>query len=96
MFDRTNTSSEVGTTAVTDGIEGATDHPNREPTEHEIGTFDQTNLIGGSCPPDRTVGSGSASVVLPFSQLCGPASSLGLLLVGITALSCIAIVFKGS
>jgi hypothetical protein len=96
FFDQTNTSSEQGTAAVAAGVEGDTDHPNRNPTEHEIGTFDQTNLIGGSCPADRILGTGTATVSIPFSQICGPASSLGLLLVGITALSCIAIVFRGS
>lgn len=96
VFDKTGDETTAANQAKTDGVAGASDHPNRSPEAHAIGTFDQANLIGGSCPPDRVLGSGSVHVTLPFSQLCGPASTLGMILVGITALSCIAIVFKGS
>lgn len=96
FFEKTGDETAAANQAKTDGISGASDHPNRSPETHSLSTFDQTNLIGGSCPPDRILGSGSVHVTLPFSQLCGPASTLGMILVGITALSCIAIVFKGS
>lgn len=96
FFDKATDESGVAEAAKTSGTGGASDHPNRSPETHSLSTFDQTNLIGGSCPGDRVLGSGSVHVTLPFSQLCGPASTLGMILVGITALSCIAIVFKGS
>jgi hypothetical protein len=73
------------------------DHPRNGMQSVSIGTgFDQTNLLSGSCPGDQTVSIGSGrSVVLPWSKLCEPAAMLGNVLVGITALACLGIVFKG-
>ncbi len=57
-------------------------------------TFDQTDIVGGGCPSDMSVAMpGGRSVAIPFSQLCAPAAVLGNILVGLTALTCIGIVF---
>jgi hypothetical protein len=71
------------------------DHPWMTPDEHNLSSgFDQTNLIGGSCPSDMSVQvSHFGNVSIPFSQLCGPAGALGNILVGLTALCCLGIVF---
>jgi len=75
------------------------DHPGNASnvTTTPLGTFDQTDLIGSSCPGDRTFAVGGAfpAVVLPLSKLCTPASWLGNFIVGLTALACIGIVFVG-
>jgi len=74
------------------------DHPRNSVNSVALGSFDQTNIISGTCPADLSVPvTGGQVVSIPFSQLCGPAAILGNILVAITALSCIAIVFvRGS
>lgn len=58
------------------------------------GGFDQTDLIAGACPADQSIQvSHFQPVVLPFSKLCEPARILGNILVGLTALTCLGIVF---
>jgi hypothetical protein len=72
------------------------DHPNKTGETINVGSgFDQTDIVGGSCPSDQTfqVASGYPLVTIPFSDLCGPAAILGNILVGITALCCLGIVF---
>lgn len=73
------------------------DHPRNGITSVSMANgFDQTNLLSGSCPGDQTIPiGGGKSVVLPWSKLCEPAAMLGNVLVGITALACLGIVFKG-
>lgn len=58
-------------------------------------TFDQTNILSGSCPGDQSFAVSAAfpSVVIPFSKMCTPAAWLGNILVGVTALVCLGIVF---
>ncbi len=91
----TTTGAQAGLDAVAVGDAGATDHPHRAAniagTSLSLG-FDQTNILSGSCPADRTIG----PVVLPLSKLCTPAGWLGNLLVGLTAFACLGIVFLRS
>lgn len=94
--DATSTSlDQKGAAMYAAGDLGDADHPRRvgNVSSSGIGTFDQTNLLGGSCPADRTIATvrGSA-VVLPLSKLCNPAQLLGQVLLGFTALACIFIV----
>lgn len=96
FFDRTNAATDAATQAAAAGVGGGADHPARHATSQSIGTFDQTDLLPGSCPADRTVMVGTAVVTLPFSKVCTPANQLGSLLVALTALACVAIVFKGA
>lgn len=80
------------------GLRPAT-HPWNSATSISMGGgFDQTDLIGGGCPADLSVQvSHFQPVVLPFSRMCEPARILGNILVGLTALSCLGIVFiRGS
>lgn len=72
-------------------------HPINSGTSKSL-AFDQTNILSGSCPADVTVTvSHFNAVTLPFASLCTPATWLGNILVGITALSCLGIVFvRGS
>jgi hypothetical protein len=59
--------------------------------------FDKTDLLAGACPADYTVATvAGVPVVMPLSKLCAPAAMLGNLFVGLTALACLGIVFKGS
>lgn len=84
----------VGTDAAAAGLT-PTGHP-RAPGSIPSSslTFDQTDIVGGGCPSDMSVSMpGGRSVAIPFSQLCGPAATLGNILVGLTALTCIGIVF---
>lgn len=96
LFDA-NDASARGMSAAAAGDQPG-DHPRNNVTEVAMGGgFDQTPLIAGSCPGDVTVPMpGGRSVAISFSQLCTPAAWLGNLLVGITALACLGIVFKGS
>lgn len=96
MFDLPNSLSQAGDSVMT-GESRPSDHPANNAESINLGNgFDQTNLIGGSCPPDLSISFKGATVSLPFSNLCGPASWLGNFLVGITALACLGIVFKGN
>lgn len=94
--DATSTSlDQKGAAMYAAGDLGDSDHPRRAAnvSSSGIGTFDQTNLLGGSCPADRTIATvrGSA-VILPLSKLCNPAQLLGQVLIGFTFLACIFIV----
>lgn len=75
------------------------EHPWLSPVTRSFGSGfgAESNLIGaGACPADLTVPvPGRPSLVISFTPLCGAASWLGNLLVGITALACIGIVFIG-
>lgn len=96
LFNATDASAR-GLAAATAGDQPG-DHPGAHKSVVELGTFDQTNILPGGCPPDVAVPvSHFGSVTLPFSKLCGPAETLGNVLVAITALACIGIVFvRGS
>jgi hypothetical protein len=95
LFDA-NDASARGITAAAAGDRPG-DHPANASQDIPLGQgFDQTNIISGSCPGDLVVPVGSRSVVIPFSKLCTPAAWLANLLVGITALACLGIVFKGN
>ena len=96
FFEKTGDETTAANQAKQDGVAGATDHPNRNPETQALGTFDQTDIIGGSCPADRVLGAGVIGVTIPFSQLCSPAEKLGILLVAWTAVACLGIVFKGT
>lgn len=96
FFERTSDETATAIAAKSNGVAGDSDHPAKNPTAIALGSFDQTDLLPGSCPADRTLMIGQASVVLPFSKVCAPASQLGSLLVALTALACVAIVFKGA
>lgn len=82
-------------------------HPDGHPAkdiEEKSTDFNQSiskqDLIGGSCPADIPVPinvAGGRVVWLRFSSICEPAQWLGRILVGLTALSCLGIVFvRGS
>jgi hypothetical protein len=89
-------SNAAAVVAAAAGIQPA-GHPYVDKSSTAIGTFDQTDLLGSSCPSDQSVSiGGGRSIVLPFSQLCSPAQALGNILVALTALSCIGIVFLRS
>ncbi len=70
-------------------------HPGGAPQSISLGGgFDQTDIVAGSCPADQVIQVSSFQpVTLPFASLCGPAQWLGNILVGLTALSCLGIVF---
>lgn len=75
------------------GASSPAGHPINSGTSKSL-SFDQTNILSGSCPADVSVTvSHFNAVTLPFSSLCTPATWLGNILVGITALSCLGIVF---
>lgn len=95
FFERTGDETAVANAAKANGVAGDSDHPAKNPTSISLGSFDQTDLLPGSCPADRSLMIGAATVALPFSKVCTPASQLGSLLVALTALACVAIVFKG-
>lgn len=92
----TSAMSDKGVAMTTAGDLGDSDHPRRVANVGggPIGSFDQTDLLAGSCPGDRTVATVMGhAVVLPFSKLCGSAVLLGNVLVGFAALACVFIVF---
>lgn len=93
IFDNTNSHAQAALGAISAGTAGDQDHPRRDGSSSAL-TFDQTDLIGGSCPGDRVLGVGKTQVTLKFSELCTAAGWLGNLLVGLTSLACIGIVFK--
>ena len=96
LFDTPTDLSSAGVAAVAAGNQ-PTGHPYLTPGVTDLsGGFDQTNLVSAGCPGDLTVHVGGASVSIPFSRLCAPAAMLGNVLVGITALVCLGIVFKGN
>lgn len=94
LFDA-NESSARGLLAAAAGDRPG-DHPaNTAETFSLANGFDKTNLIAGGCPGDQVVSiGGGGSVTLPWSELCSPATWLGNLLVGLTALACLGIVFR--
>jgi hypothetical protein len=98
LFDQTGATKTIGDDAIARGDTRASDHPGATAniTTAAMGpsSFDQTDLIGNTCPADQTIAVGSSSVVMPWSQLCTPAQWLGTILVGITALACVFIAFK--
>lgn len=96
FFDKATPQTATGNAAIAAGTGGASDHPFKSPVTTSLATFDSTDLVPGSCPADRVLMIGAARVVLPYSKVCAPASQLGSLLVGLTALACVAIVFKGA
>lgn len=88
--------SDKGIAMSTSGDLGDADHPRRTANvpSAALGTFDQTNLLTGSCPGDRSIATvRGIAIVLPFSKLCGSATLLGNVLVGFAALICVFIVF---
>lgn len=89
----------AGNAAYTAG-DKPTDHPGAAGNVTSVSMaagFDQTDLIGGGGLADLTVAVGGHNLVLPFSQLQTPASYLGNILVGLTALTCLGIAFvRGS
>jgi len=99
VFDTPSDASAAGLAAVTAGSRPS-DHPYLTGTTVNLGGgFDQTDLLAGSsCPTDYTISfAGATLTVIPFSVICPKAAMLGNILVGLTALSCIAIVFvRGS
>jgi hypothetical protein len=98
LFDQTGATKTIGDDAMARGDTRASDHPGAAANITTVAmgssTFDQTDLIGNTCPSDQTVAVGSGSIVMPWSQLCTPAQWLGTILVGITALACVFIAFK--
>lgn len=73
------------------------DHPYTTATSTSVSfssAIDTTDRLGGACPVDQSVAFMGKTLTLPFSQLCGPLSWLGNLLVGLTMLACAFIVFK--
>lgn len=61
------------------------------------GGFDQTDLIGpGACPTGPTISVLGQSMTVSFQPVCDAAGWLGNFLVGLTALACLGIVFKGN
>ncbi len=96
FFEKTSDETTVAGQAKVDGVEGGADHPGKNASTQALGTFDQTDIIGGACPADRVLGAGVIGVTIPFSQLCSPAEKLGILLVAWTAVACLGIVFKGT
>lgn len=70
-------------------------HPWNSGSSVALGSgFDQTDLIAGACPADQSIQvSHFQPVVIPFSKMCDPARMLGNILVGLTALTCLGIVF---
>ena len=100
LFEVATADSDTGTAARSAGSR-ASDHPwNSRTTVDMSGGFDQTDLIGSSCPADVPVpinSPGGGTVVwIRYSALCTPAEWLGRVLVGLTALACAGIVFKGA
>lgn len=92
------TAKNLGLAAFTAGATPE-DHPGNAANieSKALGSFDQTDLIAGGCPADLAVPMPyGPAVSLKLSQLCTPAAWLGNLLVGITALSCLVFVFRGT
>jgi hypothetical protein len=81
----TNATVQAGNAALTAG--DPSDHPKNNKATKDIGTFDQTNPFGNSCPADQsfTIYKG-ASMVIPWSSACGSLIIMGNLLVGFTML----------
>ncbi|MDP2818317.1 MAG: hypothetical protein Q8O29_08560 [Polaromonas sp.] len=60
-----------------------------------IGQFDQSNPLGATCPADMTISVMSASVTIPFSQVCWALQALGYIAVTFTLLYSTIFVVKG-
>lgn len=87
---------ETGDAAMNGQLQPA-DHPYTTATSQSVSfgsQLDQLDRLGGGCPVDVSVTVMDKAVSLPFSSMCGPLGMLGNLLVGLTALWCVAIVFK--
>ena len=100
IHDTPNQSSEVGQAAINDQAQPS-GHPASSATTIALGGqgggFDQTALIGaGSCPQGPTLNFGAQTFAVSFLPVCNAAGWLGNLLVGLTALACLGIVFKGN
>jgi hypothetical protein len=87
------TFSVVGTTAATG--QDPTDHPRKNKTEVDIGTFNTTNPFSSQCPTDYTITTSFTSVVIPFSSACSVLSFMGQLAVALTSLACAMWLVKG-
>lgn len=97
LFEKTTPETTLAAQAIADGIEGASDHPKRTPDSTSLAAgFDQTNIVTGSCVADRTITVGGQSVTFGLSAICTPAAWLANVLVGMTALACLGIAFKGT
>ena len=91
-----NDGSAAGRAAAANGNAGASDHPYKNATSTSLdfnSVIDKTNIVAASCPADLSVTILGRSNVIRFSQICTPATLLGNLLVGFTALACVGIVF---
>lgn len=95
LFDDPTLLSEKGNQAVQGG-----DHPEHHPYSsksekslHFGSVIDRTDIIGSQCPDDVHIPLLGSTLVIPISQLCGPAAMLGNILVGISMISALFIVF---
>lgn len=94
LGDGTLTPTMQAAIDATTGGSRPTDHPRTDANvdSRALSSFDQTDILSGACPGDYTV-PGRYPVVLTFSKMCGPAEMLGNVLIGLTALTCLGIVF---
>lgn len=93
--DPTNSIVQAGLAAMNGGQgEG---HPRASISDVSVGSLDQSNPWGSTCPSNQTLGvfMGKA-VVLPLSSACGTFQAMGALLVGVALLAGAFIVVRGS
>jgi hypothetical protein len=85
--------SVVGTTAATG--QDPSDHPRKNKSEVDIGTFNTTNPFSNQCPPDYTISTSVVNLVLPLSSACSVLVLMGQIAVALTSLACALWLVKG-
>jgi hypothetical protein len=60
-----------------------------------VGSFDQTNPFGSSCPGDQSVTVSGHAFDIPFSRLCTPLQWFGAVLVAFSLLVAVRLCVEG-
>lgn len=73
-----------------------TDNPRDNPQQINVGTFNQSNPFGTSCPGDVTAQMGAFTLTIPLASMCGWLQIIGNMLVAVSLLGATLFIFRGS
>jgi len=73
-----------------------TENPKDNPEQIDVGTFNQSNPFGTSCPNDVTAQMGAFTLTIPLASMCGWLQIIGNMLVMVSLLGATLFIFRGS
>ena len=73
-----------------------TENPKDNPEQINVGTFNQSNPFGTSCPNDVTAQMGAFTLTIPLASMCGWLQIIGNMLVAVSLLGATLLIVRGS